>query len=230
MDTVHPQHVASSLPANAAAKAAYSIGSMSTVIPFLAPPSCTEESPEQFDHSVGYMLQEDAQRFEGSDDSTQVEEGSNVSLERGGAQEGQETGREEEETHLQRGRMPSRGQLKCSHPIASHRRAKQVQVAAGSPHILKSSLVWAFFDMGAADRTVAVCNICLKRINRGQKSSHLDTTCLTRHIMTSHAVCWQQHLKDPHQRTRRTSPYSSAGISKPTIPPVLSETCTERNE
>ncbi|PIO11599.1 hypothetical protein AB205_0143370, partial [Aquarana catesbeiana] len=254
----------SSLPANAAAKAAYSIGSMSTVIPFLAPPSCTEESPEQFDHSVGYMLQEDAQRFEGSDDSTQVEEGSNVSLERGGAQEGQETGShvppaavycqvfssdeergddevtdstwvpdrrgEEEETHLQRGRMPSRGQLKCSHPIASHRRAKQVQVAAGSPHILKSSLVWAFFDMGAADRTVAVCNICLKRINRGQKSSHLDTTCLTRHIMTSHAVCWQQHLKDPHQRTRRTSPYSSAGISKPTIPPVLSETCTERNE
>ncbi|PIO34860.1 hypothetical protein AB205_0053490 [Aquarana catesbeiana] len=49
-----------------------------------APPSCTEESPELFDHSVDYMLQEDAQRFEGSDDGTQVEEGSNVSLERGG--------------------------------------------------------------------------------------------------------------------------------------------------
>ncbi|PIO14886.1 hypothetical protein AB205_0202070 [Aquarana catesbeiana] len=82
----------SSLSANAAAKAAYSIGSMSTVTPFLAQPSCTEESPELFDHSVGYMLQEDAQRFEGSDDGTQVEEGSNMSLERGGAQEGQETG------------------------------------------------------------------------------------------------------------------------------------------
>ncbi|PIO16248.1 hypothetical protein AB205_0186860, partial [Aquarana catesbeiana] len=135
----------SSLPANAVAKMAYSIGSMST------------ESPELFDHSVGYMLQADAQRFEGSNDGTQVEEGSNVSLERGGAQEGQESGshvppaaaycqvcssdkeggddevtdltwvpngREEEEAHLQRGRMPSRGQLKGSHPIASHRRAK----------------------------------------------------------------------------------------------------------
>ncbi|PIO26460.1 hypothetical protein AB205_0047100, partial [Aquarana catesbeiana] len=82
----------SSLPANAAAKAAYSIGSTSTVTPSLAPPSCTEESPKLFDHSVGYMLQEDAQQFEGSDDGTQVKEGSNVSLERGGAQEGQETG------------------------------------------------------------------------------------------------------------------------------------------
>ncbi|PIO12455.1 hypothetical protein AB205_0124380 [Aquarana catesbeiana] len=77
----------SSLPANAAAKAGNSIGSMSTVTPSLAPPSCMEESPELFDHSVVYMLQEDAQRFEGSDDGTQVEEGSNVGLERGGAQE-----------------------------------------------------------------------------------------------------------------------------------------------
>ncbi|PIN97946.1 hypothetical protein AB205_0020530 [Aquarana catesbeiana] len=82
----------SSLPANAAAKAAYSIGSMSTVTPSLAPPSCTEESPKLFDHSDGYMLQKDAQRFEGSDDGTQFEEGSNVSLERRSAQEGQETG------------------------------------------------------------------------------------------------------------------------------------------
>ncbi|PIO28505.1 hypothetical protein AB205_0152820 [Aquarana catesbeiana] len=51
----------SSVPANAAAKLAYSIGSMSTVTPSLAPPSCTEESPELFNHSVGYTLQEDAQ-------------------------------------------------------------------------------------------------------------------------------------------------------------------------
>ncbi|PIO10982.1 hypothetical protein AB205_0140210 [Aquarana catesbeiana] len=161
----------SSLPANTAAKVAYFIGSHS----FPSPPSCTEESPELFDHSVGYMLQEDAQRYEGSDDGTQVVEGSNMYLERGGAQEGQETGshvpraavycqvfssdeeggddevtdstrvsdrrEEEEEAHLQRSRMPSRGQLKGSHPIASHRRAKQVQGAADSPHILKSSLV-----------------------------------------------------------------------------------------
>ncbi|PIO16632.1 hypothetical protein AB205_0066490, partial [Aquarana catesbeiana] len=200
----------SSLPANAAAKAAYSIGSMST------------ESPKLFDRSVGYMLLEDAQRFEGSDDGNQAEEGSNVSLERWGTQEGQETGshvppaaaycqvcstdkeggddevtdstwvpdrrEEEEEAHLQQGRMPSRGQLKGSHPIASHRRAKQMQGTADSPHILQSSLVWTFFDTRAADRTVAVCNKCLKRIKRGQNSSHLGTTCLTRHMMTSHAV------------------------------------------
>ncbi|PIO28469.1 hypothetical protein AB205_0043560, partial [Aquarana catesbeiana] len=70
----------STLPSNAAAKAAYSTDSLST------------ESPELFDHSVGYMLLEDAQRFEGSDVGSQVWEGSNVSLERGGAQEGQETG------------------------------------------------------------------------------------------------------------------------------------------
>ncbi|PIO11721.1 hypothetical protein AB205_0076590 [Aquarana catesbeiana] len=70
----------SSLRSNAAAKAAYSTGSLST------------ESCELFDHSVGYMLLEDAQRLEGSDGGSQVEKGSNVSLERGGAQEGQETG------------------------------------------------------------------------------------------------------------------------------------------
>ncbi|PIO13245.1 hypothetical protein AB205_0133330, partial [Aquarana catesbeiana] len=252
----------SSLPSNAAAKAAYSTGSLSTVTPTIAPPSCTEESPELFDHSVGYMLMEDAQRLEGSDVGSQVEEGSNVSLERGGAQEGQKTGshvppvaaycqvcssdeeggddevtdstwvpdrRKEEEAQLQRGRMSSRGQLRGNHPTASHRRAPQVQGAADSPLILKSSLLWAFFDTCAADRTFAVCNLCLKWIKCGQNSSRLGTTCLTRHMTTSHAVRWQQHLKDPHQRKRWTSPCSSSGISNPTIPTVLSKTCTERN-
>ncbi|PIO28954.1 hypothetical protein AB205_0121580, partial [Aquarana catesbeiana] len=70
----------SGLPKNAAGKAAYSTGSLST------------ESSELFDHSIGYMLLEDAQRFEGSDVGSQIEEGSNVSLEREGATEGQETG------------------------------------------------------------------------------------------------------------------------------------------
>ncbi|PIO23281.1 hypothetical protein AB205_0186950, partial [Aquarana catesbeiana] len=82
-----------SLAVNATAKATYSFGSMASVTPSLAPPSCPEESPELFDQSVRYMLQEDAQHFEGSNDGTQVEdEGSNMSPERGGAQEGQETG------------------------------------------------------------------------------------------------------------------------------------------
>ncbi|PIO23387.1 hypothetical protein AB205_0122840, partial [Aquarana catesbeiana] len=244
------------------AKAASSLGSMASVTPSLAPP-CPEESPELFDHSVGYMLQEDVQHFEGSDDGTRLEEGSYVSPERGSAQEGQQTGshvppaaaycqvcpsdeeggddevtdstwvpdRREEEAHLQRGRMPSRGQLKGSQPTASHRRAPHVQGTAVSAHYCKSSLVWAFFETCAADRTVAICNICLKRISRGQNSSRLGTTCLTRHMPTCHAVRWQAYIKDPHQRTKWTSPCSSsAGISNPTIPSVLSETCTERNE
>lgn len=80
--------------------------------------------------------------------------------------------------------MSSRGQLKGSHPTASHRRAPQVQGVADSPLILKSSLVWAFFDTCAADCTVAVCNLCLKRIKRGQNSTHLGTTCLTRKTCT----------------------------------------------
>ncbi|PIO10666.1 hypothetical protein AB205_0010050, partial [Aquarana catesbeiana] len=59
------------LSGKAAANAASSLGSMAS------------ESPKLFDHSVKYMLQEDSQRFEGSDDGTQLEEGSNVSPERG---------------------------------------------------------------------------------------------------------------------------------------------------
>ncbi|PIO23099.1 hypothetical protein AB205_0161130 [Aquarana catesbeiana] len=203
------------LSAKVSAKAASSLGSMASVNRSLAPP-CPEESPRLFNHSVGYMLQDDAQHFEGSDDGTQLEEGSYVSPERGGAQEGQQTGshvppasaycqvcssdeeggvdevtdstwvpdrrEEEEEAHLQRGRMPSRGQLKGSQPTASHSRAPHVQDAAVSARYYKSSLEWAFFETCAADHTVAICNICLKHISRGQNSSRLGTTCLTRHM------------------------------------------------
>ncbi|PIO26885.1 hypothetical protein AB205_0021380 [Aquarana catesbeiana] len=76
----------------AADNAASSLGSMASVTPSLALPCPPEESPELFDHSVGYMLQEDAQCLEGSDGCTQLKEGSNVSPERGGAQEGQQSG------------------------------------------------------------------------------------------------------------------------------------------
>ena len=127
--------------------------------------------------------------------------------------------------------MPSRGQPKGSTLTASHPKAPHVQGAAVSARYSKSSLVWAFFETSASDRTAAICNICLKRISRGQNISRLGTTCLTRHMLTCHAVRWQAYLKDPHQRTKRTSPCSSsAEISNPTIPSVLSETCTERNE
>ncbi|PIO27938.1 hypothetical protein AB205_0044570 [Aquarana catesbeiana] len=52
----------------AAAKAASSLASMASVTPSLAPPCPPEVSNELFDHSVGYMLQEDAQHFEGSEE------------------------------------------------------------------------------------------------------------------------------------------------------------------
>ncbi|PIO33270.1 hypothetical protein AB205_0049830, partial [Aquarana catesbeiana] len=213
------------LSGKAAANAASSLGSMASVTPSLAPPCPPEESPKLFDHNVGYMLQEDAQRFEGSDDGTQLEEGP----ERAGAQEEQQSGshvppaaahcqlcsndeeggddevtdstwvpdrrEEEEEAHHQRGRMPSRGQLKGSTPTASHRRAPHVQGAAVSARYSKNSLVWAFFETSASDPTAAICNICLKRISRGQNISRLGTTCLTRHMLTCHAVRWQAYLK-----------------------------------
>ncbi|PIO35023.1 hypothetical protein AB205_0052310 [Aquarana catesbeiana] len=252
------------LSGKAAANAASSLGSMASVTPFLAPLCPPEESPELFDHSVGYMLQEDAQRFEGCDDGTQLEEGSNVSPERGGDQEEQQSGShvppataycqvcscdeeggddevtdstgvpdrreegEEEEEEHHRDRMLSRGQLKGSTPTASHRRAPHVQGAAVSARYFKSSLVWAFFETSAPDLTAAICNICLKRISRGQNITCLGITCLTRHMSTCQAVRWQAYIKDPHQRTKLTSPCSSsAGISNPTIPSVLSEICTE---
>ncbi|PIO09523.1 hypothetical protein AB205_0113770, partial [Aquarana catesbeiana] len=208
----------------AAANTASSLSSMASVTPSLAPPRPPEESPELFDHSVGYMLQEDAQHFEGSNDGTQLEEGSYVSPERGGAQEGQQSGshvppaaaycqlcssdeeggddevtesmwvpdrREEEEAHIQRGRMPSRGQLKGNTPTATHRSAPHVQGAAVSACYSKSSLVWAFFETSESDPTSAICNIYLKRISRGQNITRLGTTCLTRHMSTCHAVHWQ---------------------------------------
>ncbi|PIO13008.1 hypothetical protein AB205_0099910, partial [Aquarana catesbeiana] len=241
-----------SLAANAAAKVAYSIVSMASVSPSLAPPSCPEESPKLFDHSVGYMLQEDVQRFEGSDDGTQVEdEGSTVSPERGGAKKDkklavmfpqlQHTARFAPVARRE-GMMRSLTLREC---LIEERRRRHSSNEAGCPlgaslrtanrlhHTAElricralltpcifSKVLWCGpFLRRAADRTIAVCNICLKRINHVQNSCRLGTTCLTRHMSSSHAVHWQQYLKDPHQRTRRTSPCSSsAGISNPTIP------------
>ncbi|PIO22727.1 hypothetical protein AB205_0052650, partial [Aquarana catesbeiana] len=233
-------HPGSGYFGKAAANTASSLGSMASVTPSLALPCPPKEFPELFDHSVLYMFQEDTQRFEGSDDGTQLDEGSNVSPERGGAQEGQQSGshvppaaaycqvcssdeeggddevtdstwvphrrEEEEEEHHQRGRMPSRGQPKGSTPTASHPKAPHVQGATVSSRYSKSSLVWAFFEMSASDPSAAICNVCLKRISRGQNISRLGSTCLTRHMLTCHTVPWQAYLKDPHQRTKRTSP------------------------
>ncbi|PIO31613.1 hypothetical protein AB205_0072090, partial [Aquarana catesbeiana] len=242
------------LSGKAAANAASSLGSMASITPSLASPCHPEESPELCDHSVGYMLQEDAQRFEGSDDGTHLEEGSKVSPERGGAQEGQQSGshvppaaaycqvcssdeeggddevtdstwvpdrREEEEAHLQQGRMPSGASLRSSACAGCCCLCALFQKFFGV----------GFFETSASDPTAAICNICLKRISCGQNITRLGTTCLTRHMSACHTVHWQAYRKDPHQRTKWTSPCSSsAGISNPTIPSVLSESSTERNE
>ncbi|PIO12087.1 hypothetical protein AB205_0074780, partial [Aquarana catesbeiana] len=50
----------STLSGIADANVASSLSSMASVTPSLAPPCPPEESPELFDHSVGYKLQEDA--------------------------------------------------------------------------------------------------------------------------------------------------------------------------
>lgn len=71
-------HAQGTLSGKAAANSASSLGSMASVTPSVAPPCPPEESLELFDHSVGYMLQEDAQRLECSDDDTELDEGSNV--------------------------------------------------------------------------------------------------------------------------------------------------------
>ncbi|PIO26653.1 hypothetical protein AB205_0105110, partial [Aquarana catesbeiana] len=218
-------HAQGTLSGKAAANVASSLGSMASVTPSLAPPCPPEDSLELIDHSVGHMLQEDAQRLEGSDDDTELDEGSYVNTDRGGAQEGQQSGshvppaaaycqvcssdeeegddevtdstwvpdrREEaEEAHHQRGRMPSRGQPKGSTLTASHLRAPHVQGAAVSTCYSKSSLVWAFFETSASDGTTAICNICFKRISHGQNISRLGTSCLTRYMLTCHAVRWQ---------------------------------------
>ena len=122
--------------------------------------------------------------------------------------------------------MPSRGQLKGSTPTASQRRAPHVQGAAVSQRYSKSFLVWAFFETSASDRTAAICNICLKRISRGQNITRLGTTCSSRHMSTCHAARWQAYQKDPHQRPKRSSPCPSV-TSNPTRPLVLSAACTE---
>ena len=55
---------------------------------------------------------------------------------------------------------------RCSH-INTTCIAPHVQGADVAPRYSKSSLVWAFFETSASDRTAAICNICLKRICQG---------------------------------------------------------------
>ncbi|PIO37575.1 hypothetical protein AB205_0188470, partial [Aquarana catesbeiana] len=94
---------------------------------------------------------------------------------------------EDEAAQPQGGRHQER--VESSHPIPSHSAAV---ISRPTP---QSSAVWAFFSTSAADHTVAICKLCLRHIKHGKYTSHLGTTCLTRHLTSNHSACWQEHLK-----------------------------------
>ncbi|XP_077321726.1 zinc finger BED domain-containing protein 6-like isoform X1 [Lithobates pipiens] len=119
----------------------------------------------------------------------------------------------EGEAQPQQGRTSSRGshhrRVESSHPILSDRGAHITWPTS------QISAVWAFFSTCAADRSVAICNLCRKQIKRGKNTSHLGTTCLTRHLNSHHSARWQQHLKATHKG--HNSSHSSSFISTPAI-------------
>uniref|UniRef100_A0A8C5M377 BED-type domain-containing protein n=1 Tax=Leptobrachium leishanense TaxID=445787 RepID=A0A8C5M377_9ANUR len=100
--------------------------------------------------------------------------------------------------------------------------AAQVQSAVVSKHMYRMSAVWEFFKKCAADRTVAICNLCQMRIKCGKDIPRLGTTCLRRHMTTCHASRW-------HNTLHRSS--SSSSVSTPTICPAMSlpTTSTDRD-
>uniref|UniRef100_A0A8C5QL81 BED-type domain-containing protein n=1 Tax=Leptobrachium leishanense TaxID=445787 RepID=A0A8C5QL81_9ANUR len=98
---------------------------------------------------------------------------------------------------------------------ASDVRAAQVQSTVVSKHTRRNSAVWEFFRKCAADRTVAICNLCQMRLKRGKDTGCLGTTCLRRHMTTCHAFRWCKTL---HR--------SSSLVSTPTICLAMSLTPT----
>ncbi|PIO11139.1 hypothetical protein AB205_0160200 [Aquarana catesbeiana] len=181
-----------------------------------------EESAELFDHSISHLILDDAQPLLDSDVGSEVEEDRNMSLERGentaatyyqvvsngndddidgGDEDGDDDevtdvtwvpDRAEEETEgevaqPQGGRHQER--VESSHTIPSHSAAV---ISRPTP---QSSTVWAFFSTSTADRIVAICKLCFRYIKRGKNTSHLGTTCLTRHLTSNHSARWQEHLK-----------------------------------
>uniref|UniRef100_A0A8C5MBG2 Uncharacterized protein n=1 Tax=Leptobrachium leishanense TaxID=445787 RepID=A0A8C5MBG2_9ANUR len=71
-----------------------------------------------------------------------------------------------------------------------------------------NSAVWEFFKKCAADRIVAICNLCQMRLKHGKDSGRLGTTCLRRHMSSCHASRWRKTLRR-----------SSSPVSTPTICP-----------
>ncbi|PIO33305.1 hypothetical protein AB205_0167480, partial [Aquarana catesbeiana] len=249
-----------SAQSTAAARVAYS-ASLSTATPVIAPASGIEESaPQLFEHSTSHLLLDNAQPLLDSDLGSAIEEGRNMSL-----QKGENTGKQQIGSHvppaathcqvvssdnedggddddevtdmtwvLDRAEEESEGEtqplsgshhgrVESSHPIPPD------CGAIISQPTFHSSAVWSFFSTCAADCTVAICKLCLKHIKHGKSTSHLGTTCLTRHLTSHHSACWQEHLKVT-QKGSNFAPRSSPFRSTPAIPHDLSTASTDRDD
>uniref|UniRef100_A0A8C5LXF4 BED-type domain-containing protein n=1 Tax=Leptobrachium leishanense TaxID=445787 RepID=A0A8C5LXF4_9ANUR len=245
---------------------------MSTATPAVASLSHTEESAELFDYNESDMLLEDAQQLQCSDSISEVEQGSIINLEEGGAsddtqitgthvapaaaaycqvgssdeeiggeddidddevtdstwvpdrtEESSEEEGEEEEAQQTRGTTSSVTNRSTSQSTASHVRAAPVQSAVVSKNTCRNSAVWEFFKNCAADPTVAVCNLCQRRLKHRINTGHLGTTCLRRHMNKCHTSRWGKTL-------RRSS--SSSSVSTHTVCPAmqLPTTSTDRDD
>uniref|UniRef100_A0A8C5LQ09 BED-type domain-containing protein n=1 Tax=Leptobrachium leishanense TaxID=445787 RepID=A0A8C5LQ09_9ANUR len=80
---------------------------------------------------------------------------------------------------------------------ASHVRAAPVQSAVVSKNTCRNSAVWEFFKKCAADTTVAICNLCQRRLKRGINTGCLGTTCLRRHMNKCHTSHWAKLCVGP---------------------------------
>uniref|UniRef100_A0A8C5LLE5 BED-type domain-containing protein n=1 Tax=Leptobrachium leishanense TaxID=445787 RepID=A0A8C5LLE5_9ANUR len=133
----------------------------------------------------------------------------------------EESSEAEEEAQQTRGTTSSMTNRSTSQSKASDVRAAQVQSALVSKHTSRNSAVWEFFKKCAADRTVAICNLCQMRLKCGKDTGRLGTTCLRRHMTICHASRWRKTLRR-----------SSSPVCTHTICPAMSltPTSTDRDD
>uniref|UniRef100_A0A8C5MU29 BED-type domain-containing protein n=1 Tax=Leptobrachium leishanense TaxID=445787 RepID=A0A8C5MU29_9ANUR len=108
-------------------------------------------------------------------------------------------GEEEVEAQQTRGTTSSMTNHSTSQSKASDVRAAPVQSAVVSKHTCRNSAVWEFFKKCAADPTVAICNLCQKRLKCGKDTGRLGTTCLRRHMTSCHTSRWLMDVPAPSQ-------------------------------
>ena len=76
----------------------------------------------------------------------------------------------------------------------------------------RSSPVWEFFEVSAADDSRANCKICKLSISRGKSSStalgskSYNTSNLRKHLEHTHKQQWEKILHDEKNRTSTSSP------------------------